>query len=198
MDDDRFTHIDPTVPDRMPISMLWRRLDVPGHDSCRLARSRAGWRLRGTAVFRHEAGPAHLRYDVRADREWRTREGRVDGWVGDLAVRIRVRRLAAGWELNGVLSDACRECVDLDLGFTPATNVLQLRRLALAVGDAAEVRVAWLDVPSGGLEVLAQRYARRSPTAYWYEAPRFRYAAELEVTAAGVPRRYPGLWAAED
>jgi len=179
-------------------TMLWRRLDLPGHDSCRLVRSAAGWRLRGAAVFRHSAGPAHLQYDVRADRDWQTREGRVNGWVGTRSVRLRVRRLATGWEVNGAASDQGRMCMDLDFGFTPATNVLQVRRLALAVGEAVEVPVAWLDVPSGGLEVLQQRYVRRTATGYWYEAPRFGYAAELEVTGAGFVRRYPGLWAAED
>jgi hypothetical protein len=180
-----------------PETMLWRRLDRPGHDGCRLVASAAGWRLCGTAVFAHEAGPALLRYDVRADPHWRTRAGQVDGWVGESPVRIRVRRLPTGWEVNGAPSDCAQECVDLDLGFTPATNALQLRRVALAVGEAADVPVAWLDVTSGGLEVLAQRYERRTATTYWYEAPRFGYAAELEVTAAGFPRRYPGLWVAE-
>ena len=57
--------------------------------------------------------------------------------------------------------------------------------------------VAWLDVTSGQLEVLRQRYERRSQWTYWYEAPRFGYAALLEVTPAGFVRRYPGLWEAE-
>lgn len=179
-------------------TMLWRRLDVPGHDSCRLTRSIAGWRLRGTAVFRHDGDPARLDYEVDVDRDWRTREGRVDGWVGDRLVQIRIRRLAAGWEVNDVPSDRAHDCVDLDLGFTPSTNALQLRRLALAVGESAEVPVAWLDVPSAALDVLAQRYERRAATTYWYEAPRFHYAAELEVTPAGFPRRYPGLWVSDE
>ena len=57
--------------------------------------------------------------------------------------------------------------------------------------------VACLDVTSGQLEVLRQRYERRSQSTYWYEAPRFGYAALLEVTPAGFVRRYPGLWEAE-
>jgi uncharacterized protein len=179
-------------------TILWRRLDVPGHDSCQLSASRTGWRLRGTAVFRHEMGPAQLQYDVRVDRDWRTREGRVDGWVGDRSVRIRVVRTASGWTVNGVACEAARECVDLDFGFTPATNLLQLRRVALAIGESAEVSVAWLDVPSGELDLLPQRYERRTETAYWYEAPRFDYAAELEVATSGFTRRYPGLWTADD
>ncbi len=37
--------------------ILWRRLDVPGHDACRLLRSDAGWQLEGAAAFRHERNP---------------------------------------------------------------------------------------------------------------------------------------------
>lgn len=178
--------------------MLWRRLDLPGHDSCRFESSATGWRLFGTAIFRHQAGPAHLEYDVRGDARWRTRQGRVDGWLGERPVVLRVRRGAAGWSLNGAAIEAGRECVDLDLGFTPATNMLQLRRLALEPGQAADAPVLWLDVDVGSLEVLAQRYERRSATTYWYEAPRFDYAGELQVNAAGFPLRYPGLWVAEE
>jgi hypothetical protein len=85
-------------------------------------------------------------------------------------------------------------CADLDLGFTPATNLLQLRRLALAPGQAADVAVAWLDVAGGTLEVLFQRYERRSTATYFYAAPRFDYSAVLIVDATGFIHRYPGLW----
>jgi hypothetical protein len=88
-------------------------------------------------------------------------------------------------------------CVDLDLGFTPATNLLQLGRLALTEGQAADAPVAWLDVSAGTLEVLSQRYERRSATTYWYEAPGFGYAGLLEVAPTGFITRYPGLWEAE-
>jgi hypothetical protein len=35
-------------------------------------------------------------------------------------------------------------CLDIDLGFSPSTNLLPIRRLTLAVGEAATVRAAWL------------------------------------------------------
>jgi Putative glycolipid-binding len=40
-----------------------------------------------------------------------------------------------------------RDCVDVDLGFTPATNTLPIRRLGLEVGEAAGLAVAWLNGP---------------------------------------------------
>jgi uncharacterized protein len=89
------------------------------------------------------------------------------------------------------------ECVDLDFGFTPATNLSQLRRIALPIGKAAEVPVAWLDAPFGSLELLQQRYERRTAGTYWYQAPRFDYAALLQVSRAGFVQQYQGLWEAE-
>jgi hypothetical protein len=88
-------------------------------------------------------------------------------------------------------------CVDLDLGFTPATNLFQLRRVALQVGQAADVPVAWLDGFVGTLDTLYQRYERRTAEAYWYEAPRFTYFALLQVNAFGFVEKYPNLWEAE-
>ena len=47
-------------------------------------------------------------------------------------------------------------CIDLDLSFSPATNLLAIRRLALPVNEIAEVRSAWLTFPDLDLEPLDQ------------------------------------------
>jgi uncharacterized protein len=118
----------------MTDSALWRRLDVPGHDACRLERNDAGWRLEGTAVFRHERGPARLAYRLMCDPAWRAQEGHVQGWLGAEAVAFRIVRTSAGtWTLNGAVGADLEDGVDLDFGFAPAANLPQLRRLALEV-----------------------------------------------------------------
>ena len=179
-------------------TILWRRLDTSGHDACRLVDRGVAWRIEGTSVFRHETGPAALVYEVECGRDWRTRECAVNGWMGSRQVSIRVTRSSTGlWTLNGQVVPNIQECVDLDLGFTPATNLPQLRRIALQVGQSADVPVAWLDVPFGSLEVLQQRYERRTAETYWYTASRFEYAALLQVCAIGFVQLYPDLWKAE-
>ncbi|MEW6519824.1 MAG: putative glycolipid-binding domain-containing protein [Thermodesulfobacteriota bacterium] len=179
-------------------TVLWRRLDAPGHDACRLAQTAGGWRLEGAAVFRHEGEAACLTYRVVCDGDWFAQEGEVQGWVGALPLDFRIRRGAEGvWTLNSRIMPALHGCIDLDLGFTPATNVFQLQRVALQVGQAAAVPVAWLDVPAGTLDVLHQHYERRAADIYWYEAPRFGYGALLTVNAAGFVVKYPDLWEAE-
>ena len=180
-------------------TILWRRLDAPGHDACRLDWSGAGWRLEGTAVFRHAGGPAQLAYYVVCDATWRPQQGHVQGWLGAESVELNVvRTQARKWTLNGLVVPGVGDCIDLDFGFTPATNVLQLRRLALEVGQAADAPAAWLSgLSAGTLELLPQRYERRAAATYWYEAPSVGYAALLDVDPNGFILRYPGLWEAE-
>jgi uncharacterized protein len=178
-------------------AVLWRRLDTPGHDACRLDGDQTGWRLDGAAVFHQDGVPARLTYHVACDLAWRTRHGEVRGWLGPRSVELRITRSPEGaWTLDGRDVPGLEGCVDLDLGFTPATNVLPVRRLALAEGEAADAAAAWLDVSAGTLEVLPQRYERRGDGFYWYEAP--GYTGLLEVTPAGFIRRYPGLWEMEE
>jgi hypothetical protein len=96
--------------------------------------------------------------------------------------------------MNGQMIDSLADCVDLDFGFTPATNVVQLRRLSLAIGERVAVSVAWFDLETATLRRLPQTYQRLSDDRYAYEAPSVGYAAELEVGSSGIVRRYPGLW----
>ena len=122
----------------------------------------------------------------------------MHGFVGPQTVDVEVERRSDGaWIVNGVAAPGLEGCVHLDYGFTPATNFPHFRQLALADGQAADLPAAWLNVPPRGLELLRQRYERRGDFAYWYEAPDVGYSALLELTPAGLIRRYPELWELE-
>ena len=178
-------------------SILWTRLDTPGHDACRLIEQHGGWELEGTAVFVKDGTPARLDYHIDCDASWRTRRGRVRGWIGVRSLDLDIARTSAGaWILNGEEVLASMECVDLDLGFTPATNLIALRRLDLRIGMRTTTRAAWLDEGSARLDVLEQVYERQADRTYAYEAPRFHYNAVLDVDSTGFVRRYPRLWEA--
>jgi len=175
--------------------VLWRRLDLPGHESARLFAEGAHWHLHGTAVFAHDGLPCRLDYRIVCDQAWRTRSARVAGWAGTRRVGVDVSADAEHrWRVNGADQPAVDGCLDVDLGFSPSTNLLPIRRLALAVGDAADVRAAWLPFPSLDLQPLPQRYARTADRRYRYESDGGRFTAALDVDAAGFVTSYPGLW----
>jgi hypothetical protein len=181
------------------MSVLWRRVDTPGHDACRLERTEGGWRVTGMAVFRHERGAAQLHYEATCDGAWHSQEGRVHGALDMQPVDFTVSRTAEGlWMLNGKAVPGLSECVDLDFDFTPATNLFQIRRLALTRGQAADAPAAWLDVSSGTLAALPQRYERIADATYRYEAPVLNYEADLQIAETGFVGRYPRLWELED
>ena len=138
-----------------------------------------------------------LDYRMLGDQAFHTISGEVRGFRGTSRVEHRVARTSSGFRLDGRLQRGLDACAHLDLGFTPSTNLFQIRSLNLARGEAADVPVAWLDLAKGRLNRLEQRYERRSATAYWYDAPRFRYHALLEVLPNGFVARYPKLWELE-
>jgi len=159
----------------------------------------SGWHLAGTAVFSHEGTPCSLEYRVECDAAWRTASARVRGWVGMQAVDLNV--VADGtrrWRLNGSECGAVAGCLDIDLAFSPSTNLLPIRRLDLRPGQAAEVRAAWLRFPEVVLEPLDQVYRRLDQMTYRYESGGGAFVATLRTNATGFVTSYPGLWEAID
>src|SRR5204863_4784858 len=106
-------------------SILWRAIYWPGHEACSLYQNNSEWRLEGTAVFLHERQTCRLSYLIACDASWHTRSAVVSGWVGDEDVNLELSVDAfQGWEVNGVAKPAVDGCIDLDLNFSPSTNLL--------------------------------------------------------------------------
>lgn len=185
-----------TTPER---TIIWRRLDKPGHESARLFLSDSRWNLAGTAVFVHDQQPCRLDYSLFCDSDWRTLSGRVTGWVGDELIGVEIEvDPTRRWLLNGEESPEVSGCIDLDLNFSPVTNLLPIRRLNLAVGDEAIVRAAWLRFPSFKFEPLEQIYRRIENSKYRYQSAGGNFVAELDVDDVGMVTRYPDFWQIEE
>ena len=177
-----------------PIVVMWRRLDQPGHEVMRCSSLATGARIEGFAAYREAEGPIGLRYAVEVGPDWATRRAWIEGHAQGSSFRHDMERGAAGWSLDGVHQEGLDDIPHLDFGFTPATNMPQLRHAALVDGQGTSFDVAWFDVGRGRLERLSQRYRRLSAGRFAYESPATGYAAELELEADGFTRIYPGLW----
>jgi hypothetical protein len=137
-------------------AIVWRRLDLPGHDAATIEPIADGWRMSGVAIVVESALPCRVEYDVDCDLRWVTRHCSLRGYIGARPVAVDVRRSVSGsWTVNGVEAPGLQECTDIDLGFTPATNLLPIRRLQLEVGQRAVVRAGWIRFPEFTAEVLA-------------------------------------------
>jgi hypothetical protein len=96
--------------------------------------------------------------------------------------------------LNGIEIPEVEGCVDIDLNFSPSTNLLPIRRLRLNVGDEVTATAAWLRFPDFKLEPLDQSYRRVSGSGYHYESGAGKFAAHLSVNEAGFVTGYPNFW----
>lgn len=178
-------------------SFFWQKLDQPGHDSCRLFKLANGWRLCGAAVFWDAGRPCHFDYEVAVDATWKTRNAHVSGYLGNKPIQLRISSARnGGWRVGTELRENIAGCIDVDLGFTPATNLIVLRRLSLKVGESAEAPAAYLELPRMRWVKLPQSYRRISRGAYEYESPTVGYAGTLEVSPVGAVTHYPGLFTA--
>lgn len=179
-------------------TVLWRRIDMPGHEVSALTELPNGWRLSGVAVLAHEKRPCRMEYDIECDAAWRTRRVRIRGHVASTPVALDLTRDdASAWSADGALVSSLQGCLDVDLGFSPSTNLLPVRRLGLAVGAHAAVRAVWVRFPELTLEVLEQTYTRTGAATYRYESAGGAFQRELSVNADGFVLEYPDFWRAE-
>jgi uncharacterized protein len=179
-------------------TILWRRLDQPGHEAAKLMHATEGWHIAGTAVLKHEEQPCLLNYYIECDERWETKTTRVDGWVGNRIISVEVAvNPDRQWSLNGEECEEVAGCIDVDLNFSPVTNLLPIRRLNLGMNKQDRVRAAWLRFPSFRLEPLEQIYRRLSNSTYRYESAGGKFVRELRVDDVGMVTLYPDFWQAE-
>lgn len=174
-------------------TVLWKSIPWPGHEAARLLERG----LEGAAAFLDDGQPCRLDYSIVCNDDWTTRSGTVDGWVGAREIHIAIDAANGVWSLNGIEQPQVAGCIDVDLNFSPSTNVLPIRRLDLAVGQSADVRAAWLRFPSFLLEPLEQRYTRIAEDRVRYESFTTNFTAELRVSANGMVLDYENIWRAE-
>ncbi len=179
-------------------SILWRGFAFPGHEACRLLAQDSGWHLEGAAVFTYQHKVCRLDYHVICDAAWRTVSARIAGWLGGKTVRIQVEADSRRrWRLNEVEQPGVAGCIDVDLNFSPSTNLIPIRRFNLAISKGAQVTAAWLRFPEFTLEPLQQQYTRLDESTYHYESAGGQFVADLKVNRQGFVIDYPGLWQAE-
>ena len=170
----------------------WLLVADHGSERADLWRESDGWTIEGTVkAFVEEL--IRVSYVVRCSPDWVTRavavnETRQDGERTFELIADDDRR----WWMGGQPVPALEGCVDVDLGVTPSTNTLPIRRLGLGIGEAAEIDAAWIRFPELDVVRASQRYTRLADRRYLYQSRTFQ--AELDVDDLGLVVTYPGIW----
>ncbi len=185
-------------------TVLWRSLDGGTVEHCTLRKLAKGARLEGHVLGTSpgaSAGPSggavplHVHYIVDCDAVWRTRSVSISQHYGTVQSTLRLDVInQRWWTAEGVEIPQLHWLIDIDLSVTPATNTLPLRRLALAVGQRAELTAAWLRFPTLTIEPMTQVYERLAPNLYRFSSSGGRFSAGLETDDLGLVVHYAGGW----
>jgi hypothetical protein len=187
--------------------VLWQRIDSPGSEWCTLEQEPEGWRLRGIVLAAVATEPVLVQYAVVLASDWSTRAVEIVMHSGD-ASQPRDLRLTVDpeqrWQIEREPSldpampqddpMALHGLTDVDLGITPATNTLPIRRLDPAIGEAVAVTAAWVRFPELTIEPLPQRYIRLADRRYRYESAGGAFVTEIEVDDLGLVTKYERGW----
>lgn len=178
--------------------LRWTGWDGQGLEHCHATRDEDGATLDGV-VAGQRGGLYGAHYRVSTDAAGITRELWMC-YAGGPALHVRADAPGAWTDrLTGRALPDLDGCLDVDIGVTPATNALPIWRLGLAEGQAAEIRAAYVPLPSeiGGAfhpRPAAQRYARLGPALYRYEGLFRHFSADLPVDPDGLVTDYPGYF----
>jgi hypothetical protein len=178
-------------------SIIWRRTDKAGHEFCELVERADGAALTGVAVFSEKSTPVRIRYEIECDAGWRTLGCLITGDIDGHSLKVSIMHEGETWTVNGVAIPEVSGCEDIDLGFSPSTNLLPIRRLALKNGESGVVRAAWVKFPELTVQLIEQKYTRLGEDKYRYESARGTFRRDLKVDDKGFVLEYPDLWYAE-
>jgi uncharacterized protein len=151
--------------------------------------------------------PVLVHYAVALAADWSTRVVEIKMRSGD-AIKPQELRLTVGpeqrWRIEREPSqdesmpqddlEALHGFIDVDLGFTPATNSLPIRRLDPAIGETVAVTAAWVGFPELTIEPLPQTYTRLAERRYRYESAGGAFVTGIEVDDLGLVTTYEGGW----
>lgn len=152
-----------------------------------------GLEARGEVAAMLEGKPLEASYLVEADSAWHTRRVRVEVKGGGV---LEILSDGAGhWcRADGTALPELDGCLDPDISMTPFTNTVAIRRLGLKVGEAAEIKVAYILVPELSLRAAPQRYTHLAERLWRFDGLDIDFTADIAMDEEGFVVDYPGLF----
>jgi len=166
--------------------VAWRRSDeVEADEHCTLTLRDSGLSLVGTVIGAEGGQPVRIEYRVLTDPAGATTAVHVRDLRGFETRTLTLERDAKGrWTVDGAARGALKGCSDVDLGCSPSTNTLPIRRLRLAIGASQTIQAAWVRFPELTVEKTAQTYTRLDELTWHYASGTFE--ADLTVDDDGL------------
>jgi hypothetical protein len=161
--------------------VAWRRSEeVQTDEHCTLTQRDTGLSLVGTVLGSEAGAPVRIEYRVLTDGDGLTTAAHVRDLRGFEQRTLTLERDAKGnWTVDGAKVRTLKGATDVDLGCSPSTNTLPIRRLRIGVGASKTIKAAWVRFPELTVVKADQTYTRVDEFTYRYASGDFE--AELTV-----------------
>jgi hypothetical protein len=174
---------------------LWQWLQSPGLERFEFSRNGDERIFRGTILTVANDIPAEARYEITCDGSFRTRRANISILDSSGARSLKIEAQNGRWFENGRENQTVKDALDIDLGWSPSTNTLPIRRLKLQVGQTSgEFMAAWVRFPELTLQPLPQEYVRLADRQYRYSSRSGAFMANLLLDEDDVVLDYEGFW----
>lgn len=182
---------------RLGHHILWHCAELASSEHAWLLDHEKGHSLAGVAALPLDDAPCHISYEVTVDQRWAplaaTATVTTPGRVSTIALAAEDD---ARWTLDGMPAPLLAGCGDVDLGWTPATNTIPIRRLGLEVGETARISAAWVRFPELDVVASEQRYTRLGDDRWRYQSGDYDFELRTDVATGLVLAYGDDLWRA--
>jgi uncharacterized protein len=180
--------------ERLLVERAWKSEVFQSVERFRLLEFDDSHALSGRAEILFKGDSVDLTYRVDTRPDWSTSQAEV--LIPEAGIAIEVAADGSGsWMINGQQRNDLDWCIDIDLGWTPATNTLPIRRTQATFNRGITVKAAWLQWPELAFTPVHQTYKKISDNRWRYEQGEF--SAELVTDPHGVVVTYgrdPAIW----
>jgi uncharacterized protein len=185
------------IQDQPETYILWHCAGLASSEYASLSDGDNGHRLQGLTVMPLEDRPCHIEYTVAVDAAWSPHFVTATITTPTQTTTRQIERDAdRHWRLDGQVAVHLDACTDVDLGWTPATNTIPIRRLDLAVGETEAISAAWIRFPEFDVIVSQQRYYRLAEDRWRYQSGQYDFALTTDVASGLVLQYGDDLWRA--
>ena len=174
---------------------IWKSDVLNSMEYAGINKKESSWNIISTVILSlNEKESFKIDYAINLNGNWELKEAVINsnnlGIKKTINVKIDENK---NWIIDGKKRLFLNTCTDIDLGFTPLTNTIPIRRLDLQINESAEIIATWIQFPSFEIKPLEQLYTRIDENSYLYESGT-NFKAKLLVDEKKIVIDYPKYW----
>jgi len=182
----------------LEVHARWEAWENDGLEHCVMRETHEGVTLEGVVVGARGSLYGGY-YRVATDARFFTREVLVR-YAGGYSLHVSVDDQGRWYDYHSKREiEELWGCHDVDIGITPATNMLPIKRLKLQHDRSADIIAAYVPLPDQIEKEFfpipaRQRYTRLGKKRYRYEGLFRDFKADLDFDQVGLVLDYPGTF----